>query len=507
MFNDLFKIEVSSWNEHIADDLYDFNGKYDSFEYYSPFNGNYKEFYLCCGVNNSMIVAEEEKLKSIVKNNSKLLLGFQYDDNNSRFIVNTSNVYRMFFKTYNLERLYYLITKQEKICVGDVLKLGRIRLKIESVILKDNIKLEPDNILLIDKKKEVKFFKSKCRFCLSGLSSEENPLLSPCNCTGSIQTVHYLCLKQFLSSNLEKSQTEQTYYYTWKNDMCDLCLTRFPKKIKRIDSDKVYNLIEFDLPFESYIKFTYYSYNDQKKRFYSKGCIFVNLKDKLSLNHFEIKIGRTNESTIFLKESTVSRNHCSLKIFFMNDTYHMEVCPNQSKFGSLKYIPYNNFVVSDKLNETNDLFKTNSNLKWLNSINNSFILGKHLVSFKISHSTIKSFQNFFSNKLSCCLPVERKKADFIEFNKSKYIKENLQQTEDINDSSYIEVFKKQEKEENDFSTDKNIFIHENYNDEEEKEFFYNSKRFKILEYDSIEECELNIDSIIRNDLTSIIEDK
>ena len=62
-----------------------------------------------------------------------------------------------------------------------------------------------------------------CRFCLDGTKAEGNPLIDPCECKGSIQFVHKLCLTRWRHVNLERN-----------GEVCLLCHTQY--KIP-LDSD------------------------------------------------------------------------------------------------------------------------------------------------------------------------------------------------------------------------------------------------------------------------------
>ena len=55
----------------------------------------------------------------------------------------------------------------------------------------------------------------QCRFCLDDTETLENPLLSPCPCTGSIRYVHHLCLKRWAAINPANGQA------------CSICKTPF----------------------------------------------------------------------------------------------------------------------------------------------------------------------------------------------------------------------------------------------------------------------------------------
>lgn len=46
----------------------------------------------------------------------------------------------------------------------------------------------------------------QCRFCLETTSSVENPLISPCKCSGSIKYVHSICINKWLLINRDPSK-------------------------------------------------------------------------------------------------------------------------------------------------------------------------------------------------------------------------------------------------------------------------------------------------------------
>ena len=171
-----------------------------------------------------------------------------------------------------LSRVWRLSKKNEEnlINVGDILKLGRVRLKIETICFKgmyesiyilnniiknkinnkyrcslnlykncsNNINTNINNsqnesLLLEEEKFEKNKIKKKlkeksklisnienssissqknsssrptCRICYLLNSDMDNPLISPCNCNGSMKYIHYKCLKNCIEANLIKKK-------------------------------------------------------------------------------------------------------------------------------------------------------------------------------------------------------------------------------------------------------------------------------------------------------------
>ena len=61
---------------------------------------------------------------------------------------------------------------------------------------------------------------AQCRICLGEEEDDEienNPLISPCKCNGTMQYIHLDCLKKWLDSKIHTKITEFTFSYNWKN--------------------------------------------------------------------------------------------------------------------------------------------------------------------------------------------------------------------------------------------------------------------------------------------------
>ena len=64
-----------------------------------------------------------------------------------------------------------------------------------------------------------------CRFCFDGRWQDINPLLSVCNCAGSVRYVHLECLKQWVGSKVRRVETSHCVYYHYEQFQCELCRT------------------------------------------------------------------------------------------------------------------------------------------------------------------------------------------------------------------------------------------------------------------------------------------
>lgn len=68
--------------------------------------------------------------------------------------------------------------------------------------------------------------RTMCRICFSDEFEKDNPLISPCKCSGSMSHVHIKCLRQWLSRNENKKIGVHVTTYVWKAFHCELCKSK-----------------------------------------------------------------------------------------------------------------------------------------------------------------------------------------------------------------------------------------------------------------------------------------
>lgn len=120
-----------------------------------------------------------------------------------------------------------------------------------------------------------------CRICFKSESDTIDPLVTPCNCTGTMSYIHFKCLKLLIKSRLIVKSNEDLISYTWKNYNCEICLTDYPKYIKW--KNKTYNLIDIFYPFDKYVQFDYILFDDIKKKCIRKGIFVVRMEDSATI--------------------------------------------------------------------------------------------------------------------------------------------------------------------------------------------------------------------------------
>ena len=175
----------------------------------------------------------------------------------------------------------------------------------------------------------------KCRICFCDGSFEGNdPLISPCKCTGSVTYIHLSCLRRWLTSKISTkvSPSNNIYCYTFKSFECEICKSTIPEIVEY--RGKFISLLNFrDIKPPYIILQTMYQYNAQNKNTPDYHAIFViSLKEKDYLI-----LGRANNSDIRLSDVSVSRNHSIIS--YSNGNFYIDDIA--SKFGTLVLIQNN----------------------------------------------------------------------------------------------------------------------------------------------------------------------
>uniref|UniRef100_A0A8C4NDT9 RING-type E3 ubiquitin transferase n=1 Tax=Eptatretus burgeri TaxID=7764 RepID=A0A8C4NDT9_EPTBU len=73
-----------------------------------------------------------------------------------------------------------------------------------------------------------------CRICQTGMVLEENPLLTPCGCTGSLHFVHQACMMRWLEAKIKAGADPHTVL------ICELCKQRLTIDIPDFDIYRLY---------------------------------------------------------------------------------------------------------------------------------------------------------------------------------------------------------------------------------------------------------------------------
>ena len=161
-----------------------------------------------------------------------------------------------------------------------------------------------------------------CRICYLDEDTDSNPLIQPCQCSGSLRYIHMDCLRHWIGTRnwTMVENNDHCCIYLIKEIDCELCKTKLPDYIRH--KNKLYKIIEFKTEFKNYISFENLTLDKHKNKF----IYVVNLDNKK-----EIKIGRGQEANIILSDISVSRVHCILNV--NNKNVYLE--DNDAKYGTL----------------------------------------------------------------------------------------------------------------------------------------------------------------------------
>ena len=204
------------------------------------------------------IFAEKSKLESDSK--AKLLCDVECDQNNFQLLRTAAPDNKVISYVNKPESPWIVIkgikTQDQspgyKLSIGDVIKLGRVKLKISDIkkdaVLEESLENNTKNFATKlndpnDKSKEeghkedaFSVGKKKrsyiCRICYCDEKEMESPLIQPCSCSGTMRYIHLICLQKWLKSKVvsKTSTSENSIIYTLKQIECELCKTLLPGK-------------------------------------------------------------------------------------------------------------------------------------------------------------------------------------------------------------------------------------------------------------------------------------
>ena len=218
---------------------------------------------------------------------------------------------------------YKQIIKEDKINLENKNDINIINEDSENKSENDN-----NNNEINDKSNNYKRKMSKnriCRICyMEEDEPEDNPLFNPCICSGSMEYIHYQCLKHWISNKCYSkidANNNNCSIYKIKPVECELCKTKFPDLI--IKNARKYNISEFKPDYENYFIFESLTLDKNRNKY--------NYIVALNENEDTIYLGRDRECSVLFSDISVSRAHCIFSIeknnIYLND--------NDSTFGTL----------------------------------------------------------------------------------------------------------------------------------------------------------------------------
>ena len=282
---------------------------------------------------------KNENLKETKKNNESNS-SMSLDNCNSNMNININNSINEESATYNRLNNNVNFIHTNNILLHSVTtntkEKGKNNKKINTNLshsVNNKLKLLYMKLKTVNEKQKTKTYKCRVCFC-EGSFEGKDPLISPCQCTGSVTYIHLNCLRKWLTSKIitKTSSTNNIYCYTFKSLECEICKSVIPEIVEY--RGKFISLLDFkDIDPPYIIIQTMYQYNSQNRNISDFNVIFVmsfKLKNYLT-------IGRANNSDIRLSDVSVSRNHS--KISYFDGNFYIDDIG--SKFGTLLLIQNN----------------------------------------------------------------------------------------------------------------------------------------------------------------------
>jgi hypothetical protein len=178
-----------------------------------------------------------------------------------------------------------------------------------------------------------------CRICLSeDNSDQEDPLISPCKCSGTMKFIHLKCLTEWLES--KKSSKDGVHFrsFLWEHIICELCKVEFKSYVynkgKRID------LLDYEVPKTGHYLVLEAINTEEIMKKKTKIIHIVDFKKKSRLI-----LGRGNEAHVKISDISISRSHAKLRVVKNKEIW---IEDSHSKFGSM--LLYDEPIIMDKKN-------------------------------------------------------------------------------------------------------------------------------------------------------------
>merc|ERR1719343_1607045 len=204
------------------------------------------------------------------------------------------------------------------------MKLGRFKFRVRQLVASScggqqpELRLDDSGIIFAGESKDMS--SKLCRICLLEGPGEDDPLITPCQCRGSIEYVHLGCLRHWIRGRLNLSDSPGGSYF-YRPLACELCKTIYPTYIhNRHERSPLVEVPWTQPPFivlENMVR--------DSQQHATRGLHVISLAEKV------LKLGRGHESDVRIADVSISRCHATIR--FQRGQFVLE--DNNSKFGTL----------------------------------------------------------------------------------------------------------------------------------------------------------------------------
>jgi hypothetical protein len=222
-----------------------------------------------------------------------------------------------------------MATCGHRLVEGDIIKLGRFKFRVRQMVASSCGGAQPElrlddnggSTCDVDGNHIEEHAQTLCRICLLEGSSDDDPLVSPCQCKGSIEYVHLGCLRHWIRGRLNLSDNAGGSYF-FRPLACELCKAVYPTYVGLPQSERA-PLVEVPRTQPPFIVLENMVRDSQQHA--SRGLHVISLAEKV------LKLGRGHESDVRIADVSISRYHATIR--FHRGTFLLE--DNNSKFGTL----------------------------------------------------------------------------------------------------------------------------------------------------------------------------
>eukprot|EP01055_Gregarina_sp_Pseudo9_P003299 Gregarina_sp_Pseudo_9__3298@NODE_347_length_3093_cov_7_685003_g327_i0_p1_GENE_NODE_347_length_3093_cov_7_685003_g327_i0NODE_347_length_3093_cov_7_685003_g327_i0_p1_ORF_typecomplete_len893_score149_29YopYscD_cpl/PF16697_5/7_1e02YopYscD_cpl/PF16697_5/34YopYscD_cpl/PF16697_5/4_4e10FHA/PF00498_26/7FHA/PF00498_26/7_7e10RINGv/PF12906_7/2_2e12Fer2_4/PF13510_6/0_19zfRING_2/PF13639_6/0_61_NODE_347_length_3093_cov_7_685003_g327_i03223000 len=207
---------------------------------------------------------------------------------------------------------------------GDVIKLGRFKLRVKQIVTETNGANSPIDFKLDDVEVPTSDLtpeesqSMQCRICLLEGGVDDDPLVRACQCKGSIMYVHLDCLRHWVNGRLNLTEDPARSCCFIRQLQCELCKSPYPSTVTtrgvRLPIVKVPNVQPPFIVLENMVGPT------------NRGVHLCSMAVKK-----ECKLGRGHESDVRIADVSISRFHAMIR--YQDGCFYLQ--DHTSKFGTL----------------------------------------------------------------------------------------------------------------------------------------------------------------------------
>lgn len=226
-----------------------------------------------------------------------------------------------------------LVSSSHRLSEGDVIKLGRFKFRVKQLVassiggMQPELRLDDTGVACCAIESTTRMGPDSpppdqlvCRICLLEGPGEDDPLISPCACKGTIEYVHLGCIRHWIKGRLNLSDRPLGSYF-YRPLCCELCKAVYPTYVHTNEQRKP--LVEVPMTQPPFIVLENMVRDSQQHT--TRGLHVISLAEKV------LKLGRGHESDVRIADVSISRCHATIR--FSGGQFLLE--DNSSKFGTL----------------------------------------------------------------------------------------------------------------------------------------------------------------------------